>query len=200
MAATGGESKHTHPHLSVLALISFIGAFAVARTFTTLAPNVVILVNSGIHIHHFWYGLVLLAIGGWLGISTRTEKGDQWAAVLYGLGWGFIADEFGLLLTFGNYWTTLTYTIVAFLLVAVCLIIIFMKHASAIRAHFARLPRNEVFFMLGGFLAIIAGTFLTTSTSMFVIDIASAFAVAAAIAFLYPLARYFAQRRAKPRE
>jgi len=54
-------------------------------------------VQSGIHFHHFWYGIVLLAASGWLGIVG----GDRWnrlAAIMYGLGGGLLADEVGLIL------------------------------------------------------------------------------------------------------
>jgi hypothetical protein len=60
------------PNLSVLALISFIASFAIARTFTTLSPKMVLLTGS-LHIHHFWYGILMVAIGGWLGISYNDE-------------------------------------------------------------------------------------------------------------------------------
>ena len=31
------------------------------------------LISEGVHIHHFWYGLALIATGGWLGISYEGE-------------------------------------------------------------------------------------------------------------------------------
>jgi hypothetical protein len=155
--------KVPNPHFSILALISFIASFAVARIFTTLSPSVVILVGNGIHIHHFWYGLALLAVGGWLGIINQTQRVDQLAAVLYGAGAGLIADEFGLLLTFGDYWNTMTYTIVGILLAFAFLGLLLIRHRGAIRAQFGRLTRIDAVFYCGIFLAMVSVAFLTTT-------------------------------------
>ena len=77
-------------------------SFVMARLFTILNPNVV-LVGGNFHIHHFWYGLALLSVGEWLGISYSGEEVDRLAAVLFGAGGGLIGDEIKLLLTFGDY-------------------------------------------------------------------------------------------------
>jgi len=60
------------PHLATVALLSFTAAFVAARTFTTFFPSTV-LISGVVHIHHFWFGLVLLAAGGWLGISYKDK-------------------------------------------------------------------------------------------------------------------------------
>jgi hypothetical protein len=88
-------------HLAAIALLSFMVAFAAARVFTTFFPSAV-LIGNGIHIHHFWFGIALLAVGGWLGISYNDKDTDRLAAILYGAGGGLIVDEVGLLLTFGE--------------------------------------------------------------------------------------------------
>jgi hypothetical protein len=74
------------------------------------------LVGGGLHIHHFWFGIALLAVGGWLGISFNNKDIDMVAAIIYGVGGGLIVDEVGLLLTFGNYWSGLTWTLLIVLL------------------------------------------------------------------------------------
>lgn len=94
--------------LSFLALLGFVTGFFGARTFAVLNPMVVV-VQSGIHFHHFWYGLGFLAISGWLGIVRRSDRLDRIYALTYGLGVGFIGDEVGLLLTFGDYNSELTF-------------------------------------------------------------------------------------------
>jgi hypothetical protein len=97
--------------LSALAILAFIPAFSLARLFTFVLPRVVV-VQSGIHFHHFWYGIVLIAASGWLGIAG-SERWARLAATMYGLGGGLLADEVGLLLTFGDYYQNeITYTIV----------------------------------------------------------------------------------------
>lgn len=104
------QSGTGRPWLSAIALSSFVPAFVVSRLITYFLPQVVI-VQSGIHFHHFWYGIILLAAAGWLGIAGP-EHWARIAAVMYGLGGGLLADEIGLLLTLGEYQSTLTYTVV----------------------------------------------------------------------------------------
>ena len=111
------EKPASRANLSVLALISFLASFIIARAFTTINPDVV-LRGGGFHIHHYLYGIIMLAIGGWLGISYIEERITRLAAVIYGAGGGLIGDEAGLLLG-GNYWTGITYTIVVVFLVFV---------------------------------------------------------------------------------
>ncbi len=96
--------------LSVIAILSFLVAFGAARIFTYLFPGVVVF-GSGFHFHHFWYGLLLLAASGWLGIAG-SERWTRIGAVTYGIGGGLIGDEVGLLLTFGDYRSSVTYTVV----------------------------------------------------------------------------------------
>ncbi len=88
------EELRERPNLSVLALIAFIRSFISARAFTSLNPHIV-LIGGEYHIHHFWYGLALLAIGGWLGISYENERINRLAEILYGAGGGLIGDEVG---------------------------------------------------------------------------------------------------------
>ncbi len=97
-------------HLATVALISFLLAFVVARTYATLFPSQVLLTGS-IHIHHFWFVIVFLAVGGWIGINYNDKGISVAAAILYGVGGGLIVDEVGLLLTFGNYWSELTWAV-----------------------------------------------------------------------------------------
>ncbi len=119
------------PHLAVLALVSFALSFIVARVFTYLHPDFV-LVSGGIHIHHFWFGLALLAIGGWLGISYTHKEIDMLAAIIYGVGGGLIADEVGLLLTFGNYYSELTWTFVLLSLAFISTLVLLYRYRQSI--------------------------------------------------------------------
>lgn len=148
---TSPAKKETNPHFSVLALIFFMASFLVARTFTTLSPNTIILVEGGIHIHHFWFGLALLAVGGWMGIVNQNQRIDQLAAVLYGAGAGLIADEFGLLLTFGDYWTGWTYTIVIVLVTLASMGILLAKYSRTIRTYAWGLSKRSATLYLGIF-------------------------------------------------
>src|SRR5467141_3111128 len=100
--------KHT---LAFIAIASFLVSFFGSRLFATVCPTCVV-VGSGIHFHHFWYGIGMVALTGWLAIvGKRTDRLDRAYALVYGLGLGLIGDEVGLLLTFGNYYSELTYQI-----------------------------------------------------------------------------------------
>ena len=104
------ESQPSEPRhgLSFIALLSFTASFLTVRLFATLFPGAVI-VHQGIHFHHFWYGLALITVVGWLAISWKNNvKLDRIYAVAYGVGAGLIGDEIGLLLTLGNYTSELT--------------------------------------------------------------------------------------------
>ena len=63
----------------------------------------------GYHIHHFYFGFLLLCIAGWLAIVGSKSFSRTHAAVLYGAGLGLFLDEIGLLLTWGDYYSSLTY-------------------------------------------------------------------------------------------
>jgi len=177
------------PNLSVLILISFIASFAAARTFTTLYPKVV-LVAGELHIHHFWYGMLMMAIGGWLGISYNDVRIDRLAAVIFGAGGGLVGDEAGLLLTFENYWTGLTYTVVTGFLAVMFILILIARYSKAIVAEFAGFTCSSASLYFGVFLVTISMAFLIDTDDPVVIAASS---VSAAVAFLMILA-YLIQR------
>jgi len=151
--------------LTLLALISFVASFVIARVFTTLSRGAVLRIG-GFHIHHFWYGMILLAIGGWLGINYDEERVVRLAAVLYGAGGGLIMDEVGLLLTFGNYWTGITYTIVVFFLAFVSTVILFMRYSKAISSEIEGFTRSRASFYFCIILAAVSIAFLETRNSL----------------------------------
>ncbi len=61
---------------------------------------------GGTHIHHLFWGICLLLIFGWIGITQ--ELGSPWlqiVAVVFGIGAGLTMDEFALWLTLRDvYW------------------------------------------------------------------------------------------------
>ena len=93
--------------LSFYGTLGFIAGFSVARLFATLNPTLTV-ARGGIHFHHFWYGLAIVVVTGWLGIVITTDRLGRLLAALFGLGVGFIGDEVGLLLTFGEYQSEIT--------------------------------------------------------------------------------------------
>jgi len=93
--------------LSFLGTMGFLTGFFSARLFAVQNPSVVV-VQGGIHFHHFWYGLGMVTLAGWLGIAFNRPRLVRTYAIIFGLGAGLIGDEVGLLLTFGDYQSSLT--------------------------------------------------------------------------------------------
>ncbi len=93
--------------LSFLGTLGFMTAFFGSRVFAILNPTVVVAQGS-IHFHHFWYGLGMITLVGWLGIAFNRPRLVRTYAIIFGLGAGLIGDEVGLLLTFGDYESSLT--------------------------------------------------------------------------------------------
>lgn len=179
----------SRPNLSTLAIISFISSFAIARIFTTLAPNVVV-ISGGFHIHHFFYGLVLLAIGGWLGISYVNEQIDRLAAILFGAGGGLIVDEVGLLLTFGDYWTGITYMFLVIFLALVFMLTLLARYSKTIIREFSEFLRSNASLYIGIFLTAISIAFIMKTDNMTIVTISSLLAIVSCIIIL----AYFIQR------
>jgi len=152
------EKIKERPNLSVLALVSFLASFMVARIFTTLSPNTV-LISGSYHIHHYWYGLIILAIGGWLGISYENERINRVAAILFGAGGGIIGDEVGLLLT-SEYWTGITFTFLMIFLAFASILILLFRFSRIILNEFSQFFHRQTSFYLGVFLATISVAFI----------------------------------------
>jgi len=190
--SSGEKNTKAKPQLSIWALISFSASFVAARIFTALNPDTV-LIGGGLHIHHFWFGLALLAIGGWLGISYQSERIDRLAAVLFGSGGGLIGDEVGLLLTLGNYWTEITYTFVIIFLTFVSMLILLNKYSKIIRTEFIQFLSHASLY-LGVFLAAVSIAFIMETDNIIIITVSSMLTIIACVIIL----TYFIQRiRAK---
>ena len=83
-------------------LCAFIPTFIVARLLVHVYPGLFLHVGQH-HIHHFTYGIVLLAISGYLGI-IRKGRSPIWLAVLYGIGLALAVDETGMWLRLTNHY------------------------------------------------------------------------------------------------
>jgi hypothetical protein len=189
MIAISARSFRPRAHLATIALSAFIFSFIAARTFTTFYPSTV-LVSNGIHVHHFWYGIVLLAIGGWLGISYSDRETDRFAAILYGAGGGLIVDEVGLLLTFGNYWTGLTYTFLVVLLSFVTILILFNRYGQLIMTELAEYTSSKVSLYLGVFLVAVSVAFIMQTNNVTVIVVSSGLTILGVIIVVTYLVRH----------
>ncbi len=145
----------TSQGLAFLALLSLVGSFFAARIFTTFNPEVVV-VSSGIHFHHFWYGLVMLVVAGWLAIASNRPEYDRVYAVVFGLGLGLVGDETGLLLTFGDYHSDLTYFIfvAGFCLAVVAFLA--LRYWSLLKGEIILLGRGERTAHIGLFVSALS--------------------------------------------
>jgi len=183
------EEIREKPNLSILAMVSFIASFIIARAFTTLNPDTV-LISGNYHIHHFWYGLAMLAIGGWLGISLQSERIDRLAAILFGAGGGLIGDEVGLLLTFESYWAEITYTFIVTFLTFASMLILVKRYYRLIRTEFTQFLRSNASLYVGVFLAAVSIAFILETDNPTIITVSSVLTV---VAFAVILA-YFVQK------
>jgi hypothetical protein len=101
---------------------AFVLTVVSARIFSFVLPRVHWEPVPGMHIHHYVYGIFILAIAGYLALIFRGDGATPWIALLYGLGVGFTFDEFGMWVNppfHGGRWNTsgITIVIVALLIV-----------------------------------------------------------------------------------
>ena len=97
-----------------------------ARIFSLILPRFHWEPVPGMHIHHYVYGIFILAIAGYLALIFRNDGATPWIALLYGLGVGLTFDEFGMWLNpafRGGRWNTSGITIVVIALLMVGLFI-----------------------------------------------------------------------------
>jgi hypothetical protein len=117
------EDVSTHKvGLRFVVFVSFVVGFIGARAVVVAAGLVGDDTSSGtflglpihqldfgaIHIHHYFYGFVTLAVVGWIAVF-RDDYSKTTVGVLYGLGMGVFLDEIGMLLTGGKYYARSTY-------------------------------------------------------------------------------------------
>lgn len=184
------EEIKQKPNLSILALVSFVVSFIVARSFTILNPDTILLVGGDLHIHHFWYGLAMLTIGGWLGISLENPRIDRIAAIIYGAGGGLIGDEIGLLLTFNDYWTSLTYTFIIVFLTFASILILLVRYQKTIRNEFTEFARSNFSLYFGVFVAVVSLAFILETENILIMNVSIGLAIMASIVIM----AYFIQR------
>jgi hypothetical protein len=164
--------KASKPNLSFIMLSAFLASFAVARVFTAFFPSTTLVIQE-IHVHHFWYGLALLAVGGWLGINYSDDHTDRLAAIIFGIGGGLVGDEIGLLLTFGNYYSELTYTFLIALLTFSFMAALLKRHGKTIITELYGFSRRNIDLYIGLFLAFTSSAFLIQSDNTLVILLSS---------------------------
>jgi hypothetical protein len=74
-------------------LVGFLPTFAAARLVVDVVPGLYLRVHR-VHVHHFTYGIIVLAIVGFISLVTTIPS--RVLAVFYGLGLALSFDEFGM--------------------------------------------------------------------------------------------------------
>lgn len=144
------QSRYRHG-LSFLGTLAFVGGFFGARIFHLLLPSVMI-ITEGIHFHHFWYGLILIGVSGWVGIAYNDPQVDRICAIVFGVGVGFIGDEVGLLLTFGDYYSELTADFFVAAIAFILLATLFIRYRKQIDFDVLGIRASERWTQAGIFL------------------------------------------------
>jgi len=85
------------PRLLFNILVTFLITFTIAHITSLFIPFYLFI--KGYHIHHFYYGMLALAIASIGGILTNNGRVKRFLSYVIGYGIGMIVDELGLLLT-----------------------------------------------------------------------------------------------------
>ena len=92
----------------------------------------------GHHIHHFYFGVLLIVFAGWSAIVGSPKIQREKLAIIFGAGLGLFMDEIGLLLTWGNYASRLSYLLGVFLLAILLNVIYFPGFWGKIRKNIVK--------------------------------------------------------------
>lgn len=115
-------------------VFTFLVSFFISRFYVVLfRPDVDPVYGlwiRGLRIHHFVIGVLLLITSGGMGLLLES-RWKMAGGILYGAGLGLTVDEFGLLITSGDYWSSISYTF--FVLLALILLNIILLEAHSIR-------------------------------------------------------------------
>ena len=90
--------------------IAFIVTFLFLRFLTYgiryhFLPARNIVTSGGLHIHHFVWGILILLVVGFLGITIDSPRLHAWLATAFGIGAALVIDEFALWLNLRDvYW------------------------------------------------------------------------------------------------
>jgi len=100
--------------VALRALVAFLITFAVLRALTAIVhfelfphgPFRNLVTKSGLHIHHLFWGILLLMATGFGALATRAEKWHLRIAVVFGIALALTLDEFALWLRLADvYWS-----------------------------------------------------------------------------------------------
>lgn len=116
----------------LIVFISFLITFLITRLTANYLATISVIINE-YHIHHFYYGFVLLFAASWIAIVTNRDSMYKLSSLFLGVGSGLVVDEIGLLLnctTDGkicNYTTRATFDIIV-IAIGILLLILYSGH------------------------------------------------------------------------
>ncbi len=90
--------------------LAFIVTFLLLRGLTLgirhhVLPFGNVVTRNGLHVHHFVWGILILLLVGFLGITLQLPKLLPWLAIAFGIGAALVLDEFALWLNLRDvYW------------------------------------------------------------------------------------------------
>ena len=100
--------------VALRALAAFLVTFAILRVITAIihfelfpnGPFRNLITASGLHIHHLFWGILLLMVTGFIALATRDATWHLRVAVVFGVALGLTLDEFALWLRLADvYWS-----------------------------------------------------------------------------------------------
>ena len=100
--------------VALRALFAFLITFGILRALTAIihfdifphGPFRNLVTASGLHIHHLFWGILLLMATGFIALATRAEKWHLRVAIIFGVALGLTLDEFALWLRLADvYWS-----------------------------------------------------------------------------------------------
>ena len=100
--------------VALRALFAFLITFGILRALTAIihfdifphGPFRNLVTASGLHIHHLFWGILLLMATGFIALATRAEEWHLRVAIIFGVALGLTLDEFALWLRLDDvYWS-----------------------------------------------------------------------------------------------
>jgi hypothetical protein len=100
--------------VAIRTLASYLITFAVLRVITAIiqfnvfpnGPFHFVMTKSGLHIHHLFWGILLLMATGFAALATRAPAWHLRIAIVFGIALGLTLDEFAMWLRLADvYWT-----------------------------------------------------------------------------------------------
>ncbi|HXV27200.1 MAG TPA: hypothetical protein VD862_04225 [Candidatus Paceibacterota bacterium] len=82
-----------YPYYAFPAAIALLATFIIIRTVVGIWPSLGVQIN-GVHVHHFTWGILILAVTGFLALILQSGRAKYILAMSWGCGVAFIMDEF----------------------------------------------------------------------------------------------------------